>query len=79
MAEIKTRILLRNDTLANWEAASSVTLKKGEVGIAMLDGSLAEVRIGDNTNWAASRKLCLDAGQISNLITTINAQVNGLA
>ena len=76
---IKTRILLRNDTLANWEAANSVTLKAGEVAIATLDGNLAEVRVGNNTNWAASRKLRIEAGQISGLIDTINTQVNGLA
>ena len=79
MAEIKTRILLRNDTLANWEAANSVTLKPGEVAIATLDGNLAEVRVGNNTNWAASRKLRVEASQISGLIETINTQVNGLA
>lgn len=67
MAEIKTRILLKNDTLANWEAAGSVTLRKGEVGIAMLDGALAEVRVGGaadgtNTSWANSRKLRVEAG-----------------
>ena len=79
MAEIKTRILLRNDTLANWEAASSVTLKKGEVGIAMLDGALAELRVGNNTTWANSKKLRVEAGQISGLIDTINTQINSLA
>ena len=79
MAEIKTRILLRNDTLANWEAANSVTLKKGEVGIAMLDGALAELRVGNNTTWANSKKLRVEAGQISGLIDTINTQINSLA
>ena len=80
MAEIKTRILLRNDTLANWEAAGSVTLKKGEIGIAMLDGgTLAELRVGDNTSWTTSRKLRVEASQISGLIETINNQINGLA
>ena len=82
MANIKTRILLRNDTLANWEAAGSVTLKQGEVGIAMLtgdDAGLAELRIGNNTTWANSKKLRVEAGQISGLIDTINSQINSLA
>ena len=79
MDTIKTRILLRNDTLANWESASSITLQKGEVGIAMLDGNLAEVRIGDNTKWSASRKLRVEADQISGLIDTINTQISGKA
>ena len=82
MAEIKTRILLRNDTLANWEANDSVTLKAGEVGIAMLtgdDAGLAELRIGNNTKWANSKKLRVEAGQISGLINTINTQISALA
>ena len=78
MAEIKTRILLRNDTLANWET-SPVVLKKGEIAIAMLDGALAEVRVGTGAStWANSKKLRVEAGQISGLIDTINTQVSGI-
>jgi hypothetical protein len=37
MAEINTRIILRNDTAANWEN-SEVTLKKGESAVEIIDG-----------------------------------------
>ena len=55
---LKTRILLRNDTLANWES-SNLVLGKGEVAIATLaGGELAEVRVGTGSStWATSLKL----------------------
>ena len=69
---IKTRILLRNDTLANW-TKSDLVLAKGEVAIATLDGGkLAEVRVGTGTStWANSLKLNVNADQISGLVDTI--------
>ena len=67
---IKTRILLRNDTLANW-TNSDLVLAKGEVAIATLDGKLAEVRVGNGTTWANSLKLNVNADQISGLVDTI--------
>ena len=68
---IKTRILLRNDTLANW-TNSQLVLAKGEVAIATLDGgALAEVRVGNKTTWANSLKLNVNADQISGLVDTI--------
>ena len=69
---IKTRILLRNDTLANWES-STLVLNRGEVAIATLpSGGLAEVRIGTGSStWGNSLKLNVNADQISGLIETI--------
>lgn len=68
---IKTRILLRNDTLAKWNS-SDLVLAKGEVAIATLaDGKLAEVRVGNGTTWANSLKLNVNADQISGLVDTI--------
>lgn len=69
---LKTRILLRNDTLANWQN-SELSLAKGEVAIATgLDGNLAEVRVGTgNSTWANALKLHVEAGQISGIIETI--------
>ena len=69
---IKTRILLRNDTLANWNK-STLVLAKGEVAIATgLDGNLAEVRVGTGSStWATSLKLNVNADQISGLVDTI--------
>ena len=69
---LKTRILLRNDTLANWEG-SNLVLGKGEVAIATLTGGeLAEVRVGTGSStWATSLKLNVNADQISGLVETI--------
>lgn len=68
---IKTRILLRNDTLANWNG-STLTLGKGEIAIATLNGGkLAEVRVGNGTTWDNSLKLNVNADQISGLVDTI--------
>ena len=64
---IKTRILLRNDTLANWESNASsgspLILAKGEVAIATgLDGNLAEVRVGTgSSSWTNALKIAVDA------------------
>lgn len=69
---LKTRILLRNDTLANWES-STLVLGKGEVAIATLaDGKLAEVRVGTGSStWATSLKLNVNTDQISGLVDVI--------
>lgn len=69
---LKTRILLRNDTLANWES-STLVLGKGEVAIATLaGGELAEVRVGTGSStWATSLKLNVNAVQISGLVDVI--------
>lgn len=69
---INTRILLRNDTLANWEA-SGLVLGKGEVAIATLNGGeLAEVRVGTGSStWATALKLNVNADQISGLVEKI--------
>lgn len=53
MAELRTRIVLRNDSTANWLANESVILLKGEVGIEFLENSQAKMKIGDGTKtWA---------------------------
>ena len=70
--KIKTRILLRNDTLANWQANNSVALGKGEIAIADLGSNKFEVRVGGgNTSWANSLQLNVNAANISGLIETI--------
>ena len=51
MSTISTRILLKNDTLANWQS-SRLLLKKGEVALA-LSGDQYLIKIGDGTKiWA---------------------------
>ena len=68
---IKTRILLRNDTLANW-TNSDLVLAKGEVAIATVGENLAEVRVGTGSStWATSLKLNVDASQVSGIVDLI--------
>lgn len=50
---IKTHIVLRNDTSANWSANSDQVLLKGEVGIEFLPNGEKKFKIGDGvTSWA---------------------------
>lgn len=54
MAELRTRIVLRNDGEANWLSNESVVLLKGEVGIEFLANGKAKMKIGDGVKtWAA--------------------------
>lgn len=49
MAEIKTKILLRNDETANWES-SSLVLSKGEAAVEFTEDSKAKIKIGDGNS-----------------------------
>lgn len=53
MAQLNTRIVLRNDSTANWEVNSTSVLLKGEVGLEFkVDGKVG-VKIGDGVKtWA---------------------------
>lgn len=68
---LKTQILLRNDTTANWTAVEdSVVLGKGEVGIEFMDGGKVNFKIGDGTKtWSElgyyMSDVVLDAKSIS--------------
>ena len=53
MAEIRTRIVLRNDSTANWLANESVILLKGEIGVEFLADGKTKIKIGDGVKtWA---------------------------
>jgi hypothetical protein len=48
-----TRIILRNDSTANWLANSSAVLLKGEVGFEFPESGQAKMKVGDGlTAWA---------------------------
>lgn len=47
MAQLNTRIVLRNDSSVNWLANESIVLLKGEVGIEFLDSGKVMMKIGD--------------------------------
>lgn len=44
---LRTRIVLRNDSTANWLANDSQVLLKGEVGIEFLENGSPKIKIGD--------------------------------
>ena len=53
MAELKTRIISRNDSSENWAANSSVVLLKGEIGIEFTADGKIKQKIGDGIKtWA---------------------------
>ena len=53
MAQIKTRIALRNDSTANWEANSDVVLMKGEMGVEFTDAGETKMKLGNGQKtWA---------------------------
>ena len=57
MAELKTRIILRNDTTAGWKevkANDTYKLLKGEIGIEFVESGSPKMKIGDGTStWEA--------------------------
>ena len=53
MNKLNTRIVLRNDSTANWLAESDQILLKGEVGIEFLSNGKVKMKIGDGEHtWA---------------------------
>ena len=57
MAQLNTRLVLRNDTAGNWTAAdanSNLILLKGEIGIEYDPSGKVKMKVGDGiTNWSA--------------------------
>lgn len=47
MAQLNTKLVVRNDSLANWEANKSAVLLKGEMGIAFDTDGKTYIKIGD--------------------------------
>ncbi len=53
MAQLNTRIVIRNDSTVNWNTNESVVLLKGEIGIEFLESGTAKLKIGDGTKtWS---------------------------
>jgi hypothetical protein len=49
MAQLKTKIILRNDEITNWEDSKSI-LDKGEIALAKREDGSYDIRIGNNTS-----------------------------
>lgn len=71
---INTRISLRNDDIAAWEANSTTVPLKGEVTLAKRADGSYDLRIGDGAkNWGElSNSLMISADQIYGLTTKLN-------
>lgn len=53
MAQLNTRLIIRNDSTTNWSDNDSVVLLKGEMGIEFLDTGKVKIKVGDGTKtWA---------------------------
>ena len=53
MAQLNTRLIIRNDSTTNWSTNDSVVLMKGEMGIEFLDTGKVKIKVGDGTKtWA---------------------------
>ena len=52
--QLNTRIVLRNDSTANWLTNENQVLLKGELGIEFLESGAPKIKIGDGvTAWKA--------------------------
>lgn len=53
MAELRTRLILRNDSTTNWLTNESTVLLKGEVGVEFLANGKVKMKVGDGvTPWS---------------------------
>lgn len=53
MATLNTRIVIRNDSSANWLTNESVVLLKGEIGLEFFADGKVKMKVGDGTKtWA---------------------------
>ena len=53
MATLNTRIILRNDSTANWLTNEATVLLKGEIGVEFLSDGKVKIKVGDGTKtWA---------------------------
>ena len=76
MAQLNTRIILRNDSTINWEVSKDQVLLKGEVGIEFLADGSTKLKIGDGVkSWAELDYFGgdFDTAAIDNLTTKLNA------
>lgn len=72
MSELRTKLVHRNDTTAQWELHSGKILLKGEVGIEFLTDGTAKVKIGDGVStWAELPYFGGDVSALESLIGTV--------
>lgn len=80
MAELRTRIVLRNDSTANWLSNSDAVLLKGEVGFEFLTDGTVKMKIGDGAKtWAELNYFGNgDTASLEEAIAELNADITTL-
>lgn len=63
MAELYTRLVLRNDSAENWEANKTKSLLKGELGVEFDENGKAKVKIGNGVEGATWETLPYFGGE----------------
>lgn len=72
MAQLNTRIILRNDLLSAWETANPI-LRQGEAALVKLDNGGYKLKIGDGAkDFKSLPYLQIDETQLSGLIESID-------
>ena len=71
--KVKTRIVLKNDTIENWKNENSIDLMKGELAFAKMNNGKYELRIGQDGKYEAGAQLQLSASQIVGLETKLDS------
>ena len=74
---LTTRIILRNDSTANWLANENQVLLKGEVGIEFLANGKVKMKIGDGTSpWKSLAYFGGDEGHVFEATVSAGANHN---
>ena len=69
--EMRTRIILRNDTTENWNANDAVVLLEGEVGVEFLEDGSIKTKVGDgSTPWSSLAYFDYTKDEVDALIAT---------
>ena len=66
-----TKLILRHDSTANWNANKNVVLLKGELGLEFLENKQVKIKIGDGeTAWDKLGYFC-DLAELVDRITKL--------
>ena len=64
MAELRTRIVLKNDSTTNWLTNESTVLLKGEVGVEFQVDGKTKIKIGDGIKTLAKKQRLFRLGHL---------------
>ena len=73
MAKLNTRIVLRHDKTANWEASEAGLLKEGEVGLEFAEGGKVKMKVGDGVKtWKELPYIGAEEAQVFQVNATLD-------